>query len=62
MAQAALPLTALSEAQRTQALERLETIRPALEKHGTQAQIAHTHQLPPSNELLLNESERCSRG
>ncbi|GAC1678855.1 MAG: Mu transposase C-terminal domain-containing protein [Ktedonobacteraceae bacterium] len=48
MAQAALPLTALSEAQRTQALERLEIIRPALEKHVSQAHVARTHQIPPS--------------
>src|SRR5713226_980298 len=52
MAQAALPLTALSEAQRTQALERLEIIRPALEKHVSQAQVARTHQLPPSTVQL----------
>jgi hypothetical protein len=38
MAQAPLPLTALSEAQRAQALERLAMIRPALEKEVTQAQ------------------------
>jgi putative transposase len=52
MAQAALPLTALSEAQRIQALERLEIIRPALEKHVSQAQVARTHQLPPSTVQL----------
>jgi len=52
MAQAALPLTALSEAQRTQALERLEIIRPALEKHVSQAQVARTHQLSPSTVQL----------
>src|SRR5450755_3152515 len=48
MMQTTLPLTALSEAQRTQALERLEIIRPALEKHISQAQVARTHQLAPS--------------
>ncbi len=47
MTQTALPLTALSEAQRTQALDRLEIIRPALEKHVSQAQVARTHHLPP---------------
>ena len=52
MAQAALPLTALSEAQRTQALERLTIIRPALEKKVSQAQVARTHQLPPSTVQL----------
>jgi putative transposase len=52
MTQTALPLTALSEAQRTQALERLEIIRPALEKHVSQAQVARTHQLPPSTVQL----------
>jgi putative transposase len=52
MTQAAFPLTALSEAQRTQALERLEIIRPALEKHVSQAQVARTHQLPPSTVQL----------
>ncbi|GCE22038.1 helix-turn-helix domain-containing protein [Dictyobacter kobayashii] len=52
MAQAALPLTALSEAQRTQALERLKIIRPALEKHVSQAQVARTHQIPPSTTQL----------
>ena len=52
MAQATVPLTALSEAQRTQALERLEIIRPALEKHVSQAQVARTHQLPPSTVQL----------
>ncbi len=52
MAQAALPLTALSEAQRTQALERLEIIRPALEKEISQAQVARTHELAPSTVQL----------
>jgi len=47
MAQAALPLMALSEAQRTQTLEGLEIILPALEKHVSQAQVARTHHIPP---------------
>lgn len=50
--QAASPLTALSEAQRTQALERLTIIRPALEKKVSQAQVARTHQLSPSTVQL----------
>jgi hypothetical protein len=40
MREASLPLTALSEAQRAQALERFTIIRPALEKEITQAQVA----------------------
>ena len=52
MTKTALPLTDLSEAQRTQALERLEIIRPALEKHVSQAQVARTHHLPPSTVQL----------
>src|SRR5579863_5223493 len=52
MTQAAFPLTALSEAQRTQALERLEIIRPAVEKHISQAQVARTHHLSPSTVQL----------
>jgi DNA-binding NarL/FixJ family response regulator len=43
-----LPLTALSETQRTQALERFAVIRPALEDGVTQAQVARTHHLSPS--------------
>ena len=43
-----IPLTALSEAQRTQALERFAIIRPALEDGVTQAQVARTHQIAPS--------------
>jgi putative transposase len=38
-------LTSLSEAQRTQALERFTVIRPALEKEITQAEAARTHQV-----------------
>jgi len=52
MPEASLPLTALSEAQRAQALERFTIIRPALDKEITQAQIARTHQLPPSTVQL----------
>jgi len=43
-----LPLTALSEAQRAQAQERFEIIRPALEEGVTQAQVARTHKIPAS--------------
>jgi hypothetical protein len=39
MREASLRLTALSEAQRAQALERFAIIRPALEKQLTQAQV-----------------------
>jgi len=39
------PLTALSETQRAQALERFTIIRPALEKETMQAQVTRTHQL-----------------
>jgi len=45
MALAPAPLTSLSEAQRTQALERFTVIRPALEKEITQAEAARTHQV-----------------
>lgn len=45
MAQAALPLTSLSEAQRAQAEARFEIIRPAWEKEMTQADVARTHQI-----------------
>jgi putative transposase len=48
MVQTPLPLTALSEEQRAQALQRYEIIRPALEKQTSQAQVARTHQLSPS--------------
>lgn len=43
-----LPLTALSEAQRAQAQERFEIIRPALQEGVTQAQVARTHNIPAS--------------
>ena len=45
MALAPSPLTSLSEAQRTQALERFTIIHPALEKEITQAEVACTHQI-----------------
>ena len=41
-------LTALSEAQREQAHTRFTIIRPALEDGVTQAQVARTHNIPPS--------------
>src|SRR5579859_2453376 len=47
MAQAAFLLTALSGAQRIQALQRLTIIRPALEKKVPQAQVVRTHQFSP---------------
>jgi hypothetical protein len=50
MAQASLPLTALSKAQRAQALQRYIIICPALEKKLSQAQVVRTHQLTPSSE------------
>jgi len=39
VANASLPLTSLSEAQRTQALERFALLRPALEGQMTQTQL-----------------------
>jgi putative transposase len=48
MAQASLPLITLSEAQRTQALERFAIIRPALEEGVSQAQVARTQKLGAS--------------
>jgi putative transposase len=45
MALAPSPLTSLSQEQQTQATSHLTTIRPALEKEITQAEIAHTHQI-----------------
>jgi len=41
-------LSALSEAQRAQALERFVILRPALEQGVPQTQIARTHHLPLS--------------
>lgn len=48
MTESALPLTALSEAQRTQASERFAIIRPVLEEGVTQAQVARLRNVPPS--------------
>jgi putative transposase len=48
MTASVIPLTALSEAQRAQALERFAIIRPALEEGVSQAQVARTHQIGPS--------------
>ncbi len=52
MREPSLPLTALSEAQRAQALKRFTIIRPALEEGITQAQVARTHQIAPSTVQL----------
>jgi putative transposase len=52
MSETSVLLTALSEAQRTQALERFAIIRPALEDGITQAQVARTHKLSPSTVQL----------
>jgi putative transposase len=52
MNEGTLLLTALTEAQRAQALERYTIIRPALEKEISQAQVARTHQLAPSTVQL----------
>jgi transposase-like protein len=52
MVQTPLPLTALSEEQRAQALQRYDIIRPALEKQTSQAQVARTHKLSPSTVQL----------
>src|SRR6266566_8527004 len=48
MARASLPLITLSEAQRTQALERFAIIRSALEEGVSQAQVARTQKLAAS--------------
>jgi transposase len=42
------PLTALSEAQRAQAVERFTIIRPALEEGVSRAQVARTSKKAPS--------------
>src|SRR5947209_917569 len=47
-AQASFPLSSLSEAQRTQALERFALLRPALEGHISQTQLAREQQIPLS--------------
>ncbi len=52
MSELSVQLTALSEAQRVQAFERLTMIRPALEKEISQAQVARTHHLAPSTVQL----------
>jgi transposase-like protein len=48
MAKPSLPLTGLSEAQRTQALERFALLRPALEGSISQTLLAREHQIPLS--------------
>jgi transposase len=45
MADPSSRLTALSEAERTQALECFTLLRPALEEGVSQAQIADTHKI-----------------
>lgn len=52
MGEVSLTLTALSEAQRTQALERFAIIRPDLEDSITQVQVARAHQIYPSTVQL----------
>src|SRR6266704_3658799 len=52
MAEPFFPLTALSEAQRAQALERFTIIRPALEEGVSRAQVARTSQVAPSTVQL----------
>jgi len=47
-AEASFPLTSLSEAQRTQALERFARLRPALEGQMSQTQFAREQQIPLS--------------
>ncbi len=42
-ANASVPMTSLSDAQRTQALERFALLRPALEGQMTQTQLAREH-------------------
>lgn len=48
MAVSSVPLTALSEDQRTQAHRRFMIIRPALEDGITQAQVSRTQNVPAS--------------
>ena len=48
MAELSLSLTSLSEAQRTQALERFALLRPALEGEVSQTQLAREQQIPLS--------------
>ena len=47
-AEASFPLTSLSEAQRTQALERFVLLRPAFESQMFQTQLAREQQIPLS--------------
>jgi hypothetical protein len=67
MAKLSLPLTTLSEAQRTQALERLALLRPTLEGGVSQKQIAHDHQIPLStvqhhSAVLAAQARAARRG
>lgn len=48
MTELVVPLTALSEAQRAQALERFTIIRPSLKDGISQAQVARTSKQAPS--------------
>jgi hypothetical protein len=57
MREASLPLTALSEAQRAQALERFTIIRPALEKEALPAGVARSGPLV----LLAADRSRLAR-
>jgi putative transposase len=52
MAEPFFPLTALTEAQRAQALKRFTMIRPALEEGVSRAQVARTSQMAPSTVQL----------
>ena len=52
MTESFFPLTALSEVQRAQALERFTIIRPALEEGVSQAQVARTSKKAPSTVRL----------
>jgi transposase InsO family protein len=52
MAEPFLLLTALTSAQRAQALERFTIIRPALEEGVSRAQVARTSQIAPSTVQL----------
>ena len=60
MAEPFFPLTALTEAQRAQALERFTIIRPVLEEGVSRAQVARTSQIAPSTvqRLRSNAIER----
>lgn len=54
MAEPFFPLTALSEAQRAQALERFTIIRPALEEGVSRAQVVNL-----GNKLLISLQFLC---